>query len=122
VGVENDNASSDLTINLTTNSVTSNNGNTANLTLPRCAAQPRGCSMAILKANGTANWDISFSLALPAYPTGAGPYCLEVSSGVASWPSCPSGGGGGISWTTSLTNSEWTTSLTNSQWTTGITN
>jgi hypothetical protein len=112
VGVENDNPSTDLSINLTTNSVTSNNGNTSNLKLPRCPTQPSGCSMAIIKANGTANWDISFSLALPIYPTGTGPYCLEVNSGVASWPACPSGGGSLT--LSSLTNSQLT-SLTNSQ-------
>jgi len=57
VAVQN-NTSQPLTINAATNGVKIN-GQTSNITIPACPAQPSGCPSAAIMANGTTSWDVS---------------------------------------------------------------
>jgi hypothetical protein len=63
VAVQN-NSSRVLTINVSTNGLTIN-GQSSDITIPACPAQPSGCPAAVIRSNGSSSWDMS----LPASMT-----------------------------------------------------
>ena len=66
-----------LTINASANGEVVN-GQTANITIPACPAQPSGCPAAVIKANGTTSWDMSLPANVSTGSAGTAGTAVEV--------------------------------------------